>query len=88
MRLHTILAALAALLVAGTSSAEGVAIDPGQWEMTSTMTMSMMPQPRTTTTMEWSRSRYRCRYRNWSRTGEMGDVVGIEHHHHLDCVRP
>ena len=52
MRLHTILAALAALLVAGTSSAEGVAIDPGQWEMTSTMTMSMMPQPRTTTTME------------------------------------
>jgi len=32
--------------------AEGVSIDPGNWEMTSTITMTMMPQPQTTTVME------------------------------------
>ena len=52
MRLHIILTGLAAIFFAGTSNAAGVAIDPGQWEMTSTMTMSMMPQPQTTTVLE------------------------------------
>ncbi len=52
MRLHIILTGLAAILLAGTSNAAGVAINPGQWEMTSTMTMSMMPQPQTTTVLE------------------------------------
>ena len=52
MRIITILTGLAAILFAGASSAAGVSIDPGQWEMTTTMTMTMMPNPQTTTTME------------------------------------
>ena len=52
MRINTILTGLAAILFAGASSAAGVSIEPGQWEMTSTMTMTMMPDPQTTTTME------------------------------------
>ena len=43
---------LIAVLFSITSNADGVAIDPGQWEMTTTMTMSMMPQPQTNTTKE------------------------------------
>jgi hypothetical protein len=32
--------------------AEGIPVEPGLWEMTTTMNMPMMPQPRTTTTRE------------------------------------
>ena len=52
MRINTILAGLAAVLLTGTVYAGGVAIDPGMWEMTSTMTMTMMPTPQTTTVKE------------------------------------
>jgi len=52
MRLHIILTGLASVLLAGAASAEGVAIHPGMWEMTSTMTMSMMPQPQINTVSE------------------------------------
>lgn len=52
MRSHIILTGLAAVFLAGSASAEGVPINPGMWEMTSTMTMSMMPQPQTTTVSE------------------------------------
>ena len=36
---------LPGFLTAGLAFAEGVSINPGQWEMTMTMEMSMMPQP-------------------------------------------
>lgn len=52
MRFHVILTGLATVILAGTASADGVSINPGMWEMTSTMTMSMMPQPQTTTVKE------------------------------------
>ena len=52
MRLYTILTSLAAILFVGTANADGIDIEPGQWEMTSTMSMSMMPQPQVTTVME------------------------------------
>jgi len=52
MRFHVILTGLATVILAGTASADGVSINPGMWEMTSTMTMSMMPQPRSTTVKE------------------------------------
>lgn len=52
MRIHTTLIGLTVLLLAGTANAAGVAIDPGQWEMTTTMTMSMMPEPQTNTATE------------------------------------
>ncbi|MFC1777202.1 DUF3617 domain-containing protein [Pseudomonadota bacterium] len=52
MRLYTILLGLTAVFLVNTANAGGVAIEPGQWEMTSTMTMSMMPQPQTTTVLE------------------------------------
>jgi len=32
--------------------ADGIPIEPGKWEMTSTVNMPMMPQPRVTTTTE------------------------------------
>ncbi len=32
--------------------AEGIPVEPGLWEMTSTVTMPMMPQPRVTTVTE------------------------------------
>jgi hypothetical protein len=32
--------------------AEGIPVEPGMWEMTSTVTMPMLPQPRVTTTTE------------------------------------
>ena len=32
--------------------AEGIPVEPGMWEMSSTMTMPMLPQPRVTTTTE------------------------------------
>ena len=52
MRFHVILTGLATVILASTASADGVSINPGMWEMTSTMTMSMMPQPRSTTVKE------------------------------------
>jgi len=32
--------------------AEGIPVEPGMWEMSSTMTMPMLPQPRVTSTTE------------------------------------
>jgi len=32
--------------------ADGIPVEPGMWEMSSTMTMPMLPQPRVTTTTE------------------------------------
>jgi len=52
MRLHTTLTCLTAIFLVGTANADGIDVEPGQWEMTSTMTMSMMPQPQVTTVME------------------------------------
>ena len=52
MKLFAILAGLAAMFFTVTSNAQGVSIDPGLWEMTTTMTMTMMPQPQTTTIKE------------------------------------
>ena len=52
MRFHIILTGLATVFLASIASADGVSINPGLWEMTSTMTMSMMPQPQTTTVTE------------------------------------
>lgn len=52
MRIQIILTGLATVLFAGTTIAEGVSIQPGMWEMTTTMTMSMMPQPQTNTVNE------------------------------------
>lgn len=43
---------LVTMLFTNVAIADGVSIDPGLWEMTSTMTMSMMPQPQTTTETE------------------------------------
>lgn len=52
MRFHIILTGLVTAVLASTASADGVSINPGLWEMTSTMTMTMMPQPQTTTVKE------------------------------------
>lgn len=52
MKLRTLISGLAAMVLSVTAIAEGVTINPGQWEMTATMTMTMMPQPQVTTTRE------------------------------------
>lgn len=52
MRSDIILVLVSSLLFAGNSHADGVPIEPGQWEMKSTMTMSMMPQPQVTVDMQ------------------------------------
>lgn len=52
MKQRHLINGLAALLLTSNVMAEGVSIQPGQWEMTSTMTMTMMPQPRTQTSTE------------------------------------
>ena len=52
MKLPVVLSSLTVLLFAVNATAEGVSINPGQWEMTSTMTMTMMPQPQTTSVSE------------------------------------
>jgi len=49
MRTRILLTGLAAVLISGTGHAEGVPIQPGMWEMTSTMTMTMMKEPQTNT---------------------------------------
>jgi hypothetical protein len=43
---------ITSVFLAFTAHAEGISIEPGQWEMTSTMTMSMMPDPQTSTVQE------------------------------------
>ena len=52
MKLPVFISSLAVLFFTGSIFAEGLSIEPGQWEMTMTMTMSMMPQPQTTTVSE------------------------------------
>ena len=52
MKLRLVLTSLTAIVFSASAIAEGVSIDPGEWEMTSTITMSMMPQPQTTTVKE------------------------------------
>ncbi len=39
-------------LVSSSAIAEGIPIEPGMWEMTSTMEMPMLPQPRVNTSMD------------------------------------
>lgn len=39
-------------LIATKALAEGIAIEPGKWEMTTTFNMAMLTQPRVTTTTE------------------------------------
>jgi len=39
-------------LAAPAAWAEGIPVEPGMWEMTSTVTMPMLPQPRVTATTE------------------------------------
>jgi hypothetical protein len=39
-------------LVSFDALADGISIDPGNWEMTATVKMPMLPQPRVTTTTE------------------------------------
>ena len=46
------LSLLVTMLFTNVAIAEGVSIDPGLWEMTTTMTMSMMPQPQTSVETE------------------------------------
>ena len=52
MRSHLMLAVISSLLYVGNSLADGIPIEPGQWEMTTTMKMSMMPQPQITMDVE------------------------------------
>ena len=52
MRLSTILASFIVMFPVCTANTEGVDIEPGQWEMTSTVTMSMLPQPQVNTAVE------------------------------------
>ncbi|MBT8048020.1 MAG: DUF3617 family protein [Xanthomonadales bacterium] len=49
-RFRTIIAM--SILCASAAQAEGIPVEPGLWEMTSTMTMPMLPQPRVTTVTE------------------------------------
>jgi hypothetical protein len=43
---------LATLLAAPAAMAEGIPVEPGLWEITSTMKMPMLPEPRVTTVTE------------------------------------
>jgi len=52
MKGKNIYLALLFSLVSTSIFAQGVPIEPGMWEMTSTMNMPMLPQPRVTTEME------------------------------------
>jgi hypothetical protein len=47
-----LLPALVALAAAPLARADGVAVEPGLWEMTTTMTMPMLPQPQTVTSTD------------------------------------
>ena len=48
----TLLTTLVVLAAAPVAQADGVAVEPGLWEMTTTMTLPMLPQPRTVTTTD------------------------------------
>jgi hypothetical protein len=52
MRFHSILIIMTGFFLSGIATADGLAIDAGKWEMTSTMTMTMMPTPQTNTVTE------------------------------------
>jgi hypothetical protein len=43
---------LASLFSAAPAFADGIPVEPGLWEMTSTMSMPMLPEPRVTTVTE------------------------------------
>mgnify|MGYP001818480458 FL=1 len=47
-----LLPALVVLAAAPIAQADGVAVEPGLWEMTTTMTMPMLPQPQVVTTTD------------------------------------
>jgi hypothetical protein len=46
------LSILASLAFATSAFADGIPVEPGLWEMTSTMNMPMLPEPRVTTVTE------------------------------------
>ena len=52
MRFHSILIIMTGFFLSGIATADGLEIDAGNWEMTSTMTMTMMPTPQTNTVTE------------------------------------
>ena len=52
MRKTLYLACALVALSAPAVQAEGVAVEPGLWEMTTTMTMPMLPQPQTITSTD------------------------------------
>jgi hypothetical protein len=52
MKKVALLAGLTAAFFATNASAQGLDIEPGKWEMTSTMTMTMFPAPQTFTVTE------------------------------------
>ena len=52
MKISRPLACLTAILLAPAALAEGMAIEPGMWEMKSTVKMPMLPEPRVTTMRE------------------------------------
>ena len=47
-----LLSALVVLVAASGARADGVAVEPGLWEMTTTMTMPMLPQPQVVTSSD------------------------------------
>ena len=52
MKFQQSLILAAALVFSSATWAEGISVEPGMWEMTTTMNMPMMPQPRVTTMSE------------------------------------
>jgi len=52
MNLRPCMFMLATLLAAPAAMAEGIPVEPGLWEITSTMKMPMLPEPRVTTVTE------------------------------------
>jgi hypothetical protein len=48
----TLLFALVVLVAAPAARGDGVAVEPGLWEMTTTMTMPMLPEPQTVTSTD------------------------------------
>jgi hypothetical protein len=52
MRVKSVVLTLIGGLTAFNACADGITIEPGSWEMTSTMSMPMLPQPRVTTVTE------------------------------------
>jgi len=52
MKLNKSLVLAMALAVSSTVWAEGISVEPGMWEMTTTMVMPMFPEPRVTKVSE------------------------------------